>query len=209
VHRLFSLSGAVFVAITIAAIVGVDANAPSNDSTASEIAAFYDHATWRHALTAFALAATIPLVIVFAVELAETSSPSTRTPWSHVLIGGGVLTGAGIAVASLAHLALADAGDQGLRSGVLQALNLLDSDSWLVVNPGLGVLMLGAAGCMWSRAGAERWFARIALALGILLFVPFANFVALLGTLVWIFVVGLLRARARHGAPAASPVPAA
>lgn len=207
-HRVFSLCGVGFVAVTLAVILGIDANAPSNDSTAAEIVAFYDHGTWRHALAALALAATIPLLIVFAVELAETTGPATRTPWSHVLIGGSILTGATLAVTALVHFAVADAGDQGLPTGVLQTLNLLDGDSWVAFNPGFGVLMLGAAGCLWSRAGAERWLGRIALVLGLLLFVPFADFFALLGTLVWIAVVGILRARARSEAPVASPVPA-
>lgn len=208
-HRRFAFCGIAFVAVTIAVIVGLDANAPTNDSTAAEIVAFYDHGTWRHVLAALALAATTPLLIVFAVELAETASPTASTPWGHVLIGGSILTGAGLAVAALVHFAVADAGDQGLPTGVLQTLNVLDGDSWVAFNAGFGVLMLGAAGCLWSRAGAERWFGRIALVLGILLFVPFADFFALVGCLVWIAAVGILRARTRDEAPAASPVPAA
>ena len=59
-------------------------------------------------------------------------------------------------------------------------------------NAGFGVMMLGAAGCLLTRAGSYRWLGWIAVVLGIALFIPFADFIALILTLIWILVVSVL-----------------
>jgi predicted permease len=60
-------------------------------------------------------------------------------------------------------------------------------------NSGLGVMMLGAG---WAVvAGARllpRWLGWIAVVLGALLFIPFADFIALLLTLIWIIVASIM-----------------
>ena len=55
---------------------------------------------------------------------------------------------------------------------------------------------------------ARRRLGWIALALGVALFIPFADFVALLALLVWILVAGLVQARALRTTSTASPAPA-
>lgn len=192
-NRLFSLCGVALVVVTLVAVIGLESGSPSDVTTAADVVSFYDHDLWRHILASVLLTVSVPLVVLFAVALAETTGAGPGTRWSYVVVAGGVLVGAALLVAALVHFALADAGDEGLPAGVQQTLNIVDVDNWVLFNPALGVLMLGAAGCMWRRVGAERWLAKIALLFGLMLFVPFANFVALLGTLVWIAVVGVLR----------------
>jgi len=193
-NRVFSLCGVAFVVVTLVTVIGLESGSPSDATKAADIVSYYDHDLWRHILASVLLTVSVPLVVLFAVELAETTGRGTRTPWSYVLVAGGVLVGAALQVVALVHFALGDAGDQGLPVGVQQTLTILDIDNWILFNPAFGVLMLGAAGCMWRRAGAERWLAKVALLFGLMLFIPFANFPALLGTLVWIAVVGVLRA---------------
>ena len=84
---------------------------------------------------------------------------------------------------------------------------MLDADSWLAFNSAFGVMLLGAAGCLIPRLGRHRWLAWAALVLGILLFIPFADFFALILTLLWMIVVSIMLFRGSgifgEGAPAA------
>ena len=51
-------------------------------------------------------------------------------------------------------------------------------------------MMLGAAGLLISGAGARRVLGWTALVLGVALFIPYADFVALMVMLVWFIVAG-------------------
>ena len=88
-----------------------------------------------------------------------------------------------------------DAGDRNISPTALLALNALDGNTWMAFNPAFGVMMLGAAGLFRSSAGRQRWLGWVALVLGIALFFPFADFIALLGTLIWIVVTSATMAR--------------
>jgi hypothetical protein len=76
----------------------------------------------------------------------------------------------------------------------LQPLNALDADSWVLFNSGLGVLMLGAGASLLARR-AYPVLGWIALLAGILLFIPFADFFALLVSGLWIIVTGVIAFR--------------
>jgi hypothetical protein len=101
------------------------------------------------------------------------------------------------------HFALADGGNQRISPTALQALNSLDGNTWMAFIPGLGVMMLGAAGALLS-AGVHRWLGWTALVLGVVLFIPIAGFIAMLAALLWIAVTGVMLAR-RAGSPLQEP----
>ncbi len=89
---------------------------------------------------------------------------------------------------------------------------MLDGDSWIAWNSAFGVMMLGAGATVLTTA-LPRWMGWVALALGVLLFIPYADFFALLVTLIWIIVTSVYlyrqggepAARAATAAPAAGP----
>ena len=89
-----------------------------------------------------------------------------------------------VLVTAFVHFALANGGDEELSPSALEALNSLDGNAWMLFNPAFGVMMLGAAGVVLSGESL-RWLGWTALVLGVAAFVPFADFFALLGTLVW------------------------
>jgi hypothetical protein len=82
-------------------------------------------------------------------------------------------------VAAHGVLAVANGADH-LTPATLQGVNVIDSESWIVFNSALGVMMLGAAGSLIP--GGARALGWPALVLGIALFIPLADFVALLLT---------------------------
>jgi hypothetical protein len=85
---------------------------------------------------------------------------------------------------------------------------VLDAGSWVAWNGAFGVMMLGAAGCVITRARAHVWLGWAALVIGIALFIPFADFFALILMLVWIIVVSIILARGSWARSDAEALPA-
>ena len=202
-RRLFPLSGIAFVTLVVVSLL-VGGNTPGTDTSANDISSFYEANEVRQFVVCFALAATVPFLVFFAVALTEAAG---RSPWGHVTIAGAILAGGAILVTALIHFALADVAANDASADAVSALNALDGSTWVAFDAGFGVMMLGAAGLLLS-AGVMRWLGWIALVLGVAAFIPVADFVALLGTLIWIVVVSVLQARAPKTTHAASPAPA-
>jgi hypothetical protein len=196
-RKLFPLGGTVFVALALVAIVGVGGSTPSDSASGAELASFYDAHAVRQGASAFALAVSVPFLLFFGIGLARAIADGeggSGSAWSDVLVAGTVLAAAGVLLAATAHFALVNAGDNALAPGALQALNALDSNTWMAFNPALGVMLLGAGGALLA-AGSLRGLGWAAVVLGLAAFVPFADFFALLLTLVWIVVTGVAVAR--------------
>jgi hypothetical protein len=200
--RLLALSGFGFVILVVAAFGGLGEDTPSGSDPVETVRSFYTAHQNHQIAAAFVLAAAVPLVVLFSVGLAQAlwpADPARRPFWQIVLIGGGVLAGAMFAVAALCHFALADiAGKRAVSNGALQTLNELDSTSWFALDVGLGVLMLGAAGSLIPRTGAQRVLGWLALITGIALFIPYADFPALVATGLWILAMSVVLFRGRR-----------
>jgi hypothetical protein len=201
-NRLLSLSGFGFVILVIAAFSGLGEDTPGGGDSAEKVKSFYAAHQNHQIAAAFVLAAAVPLIVLFSIGLAQTlwpADPARQPFWQIVLIGGGVLAGATFAIAALCHFALADIADKrAVSNGALQTLNELDSNSWLALDVGLGVLMLGAAGSLIPRTGAQRVLGWLALIAGIALFIPYADFPALVATGLWILAMSVLLFRGRR-----------
>ncbi len=206
-RRVLPLSGIAFVVIALVAVIAIGGDTPTVGDSPQSMFDFYEDETVRQAIASFVFAASVPFVVLFAISLAaafrERGGDGARL-WRQTVVAGGVLTGAGILANAWIHFALADGADNGISPTALEALVTLDSDSWVAFNAALGVMMLGAAGCMIPSG--VRFMGWSALVLGIALFIPFADFFALLLTLIWIIVESVILYR---GAPAQTPTPLA
>ena len=180
------------------AFAGLGSDTPGADDSAAEISAYYDSHEVREMLAAFVLAASAPLFVIFGIWLATTLWPagsSSRSLWHTVLGVGSAVAGGGFIVAAFVHIALAQTANyDGISGGALQALAGLDENSWVAFNSGLGVMMLGAAGSVLaSRTHPVRGW--IALVAGIALFIPFADFFALIVSGLWIIWTSIALSR--------------
>jgi hypothetical protein len=196
-RRVLPLSGVAFVVLAVLAVVVLGGDTPANDASGAEVLSFYDAHSVRQGVAAFVFAVSVPFLVFFGVSLATTAWPEgadRRPVWQYVLIGGSALAGAVLLMSAWVHFALADGADNKLSPEALQGLNVLDADSWIAFNAGLGVMMLGAAGCVIPRvrAALPTWLGWTALVLGIALFIPFADFIALILTLLWLIVVSVM-----------------
>jgi hypothetical protein len=205
VERLLPLSGVAFVAVVLGAFLG-GGSTPGSESSASKVAAFYGAHSTRHFVVAIVLAFAAPFSVLFATSVVSAAGrDDRRDPWRLAVLAGASVAAALFLVSALIHFALADAGNQGVGGGAIRALNLLDADTWIGFNAGIGVLMLTIGGLrMTAGAAAPRWSGWSALILGVALFIPFADFVALLLTGVWILVESFRLARRVDALPLAS-----
>lgn len=205
-QRLLPLSGIAFVGLVVLSIA-IRGQTPGPSDSAAKIVAFYDENEVRQFITAFVFAATVPFLILFVVGLRAVTARADDRVWGHVAVAGAILAGGSIVITAAIHFALLDASTQdAVVKEAVVAVSSLEGSTWVAFNAGFGVMMLGAAGLLLS-AGGMRWLGWIALALGIALFIPVADFVALLATLVWIVVVSVLQVRAPRAAHAVSPAP--
>ncbi len=195
VRRSLPLSGIVFVVLLLLAIVGLGGDTPETKASADEVMSFYGDEGVRQGIASFVLAASAPFLVFFGLSFASRLWPANgrqRSVWERVLVAGSVLAAGATLVAALIHFALVDGADQEVSPTALQALNLLDGNVWLPFNSGLGVMMLGAAGLLLAGTRMPRWLGWVALVLGFALFIPFADFIALIVSLIWILAVSVM-----------------
>lgn len=200
VRRLLPLSGVAFVVIGIVAIL-ISGESPSSGASTTEVIDFYDDNEVANFIAVFILAAATPFLVIFGATLAAASAEAGggRAVWERVLLGGAAVQAGILLMMAAIHFALVDGANQDdVSAEATQALNLIDGNTWVAFNAGFGIFMLGAAGCLLGRAQRvlPEWLAWAALVFGICLFIPYADFIALLLTLVWIIVASILLFRA-------------
>ncbi len=199
-RRRLPLSGIVFVVLVVVPVVALGGDHPESDGSAAEVVDAYADDVVRQGMAAFLLAASAPFVVFFgsalAARLGLNGGHQHRPIWERIVLAGSAVTASALVVAALIHFALADGADQGVSPTALQTLNVLDNNVWLPFNSGLGVMMLGAADLLLTERVLPRWLGWVALVLGIALFIPFADFIALLAALVWILLGSVMLYRA-------------
>ncbi len=206
IRRLLPLSGIVFVALMVVAVVVLGGDTPGSDDSGAEVSAFYADEMVQQGIASFVLAAAAPFIVFFASALAAhlgLGSHQQRPVWERVVLAGSAVTASATVVAALIHFALADGADNDASPEALQALNVIDANVWLPFNSGLGVMMLGAAGLLLTERVLARWLGWVALLLGIALFVPWADFFALVLTLLWVIATSVMLFRGSSSANSA------
>jgi hypothetical protein len=198
--RLFPLSGIAFVGLLVASLL-VGGDTPDSGAAAGEVASFYDDGLARQYLGTFLLAAAAPFLVLFGVGLAEAVS-SVASQWGDVVRAGAILAAVAVLLSAAIHLAVVDGGDNDISESALQALNTLDGNTWIAMTSAIGVLFLGAAGAMLS-AGSRRLLGWSALVLGVALFLPFVDLVAIIPSALWVVVASVVIARGRASNEAA------
>lgn len=212
IRRLLPLSGIAFVVLVVVPVVVLGGDHPESGGSGAEVVDAYADDVVQQGMAAFLLAASAPFIVFFASALAARLGLNGGRPhrpiWERVVLAGSAVTAAAAVAAAWVHFALADGADQDVSPTALQALNVLDNNVWLPFNSGLGILMLGAAGLLLTERVLSRWMGWLALALGVALFIPFVDFIALVVALVWIIVASvMLYAAADRGATPVSNSP--
>jgi hypothetical protein len=195
-QRLFPLSGIAFVALIVSSLA-VGGDTPDSGASVAEVGAFYDGDLARQYVSTFLLAAAAPFAVLFGVGLASAVGDGARARWGEIVRAGAILVAGAVLLAAGIHIAVVDGGDSGISETALQALNTLDGSTWIAMTSAVGILLLGSAGAMLS-SGSQRVLGWCALVLGLALFLPFLDLVAIIPTALWIVVASIVVARGRE-----------
>jgi hypothetical protein len=205
-RKLAPCSGIALVVLVAVSVV-LGGSTPSSTADGAKVASYYDTHQARLFVVSFLFGLAAFAAVLFASWLARSlRSDDGMSVADRVVLGGGVMFAAALGFVGAANFALADS-PKKVSAPALQALNLLMNDSWVFWNAALGVFMLGAAGACLTSAASYRWLGRIAVVLGIALFIPFADFFALLASGLWIVAATIVLAR-RGESPAYAQAPA-
>jgi hypothetical protein len=204
IARLFPLGGMAFVGLLVASLL-VGGDTPASGASANEVASFYSDDLGRQYASTFLLAAAAPFAVLFGVGLAAALSDGTRPRCEDVVRAGAILAAGAVLLAAGIHVAVLDGGDNDVSETALQALNVLDGNTWIAMTSAVGVLLLGAAGAMLS-SGTQRVLGWSALVLGVALFLPFVDFVAIIPSALWIVVASIAIGRRQARAAAVDGV---
>jgi hypothetical protein len=201
IRRLLPLSGIVFVGLVILGVL-LGGSTPGTTAPGREVASYYDSHGARLFIEAFVLTAAGLFAVLFGATLGRFLSPAetASSVWQRVALGGSTLVAAAAGLVATITFALADSPTK-IQGSALQALNLFANDTWVLLNGALGVLMVGAAGSWLTSARRDRWLGWVALVLGIALFIPFADFIALLVSGLWIIVASVVLFRDQDNQP--------
>jgi len=200
--RVAPLSGLLAVVLTVVGFL-VLGDTPDVDATGREVGSFYDAHQGRTWLCLYLLVLAGALFVFFAAYLARVvrSRPSSGDWLRRVVMAGGVLIAAGFWTGAAINLALVDLADKSsARDATLQALNALSEDFFIPFVGGMGLLLLGA-GLATVRAASTilpLWLGWAAVALGVLVFIPWIGFFAFMLSGLWTIVVSVLLARRPH-----------
>lgn len=195
IGRLAPLSGLVGVLMVIVSFAVLGGDTPGSGDSGTVVDTFFSAHQGREFASSIVLAAVAPFLVIFGASLALALWPGDgmrSALWQLVLVAGSAIAGAAFAISGMVQFSVADAADQSSAGpATVQALNILTADTWVAFNAGLGVMMLGAAGTLLS---CRAWpvMGWIALAAGIALFIPFADFIGLIVTGLWIMAASVL-----------------
>lgn len=206
--RIALASGIAFSVVTVIAFVvlGHATSSPKISSSPAKIASFYIAHHGDEQAAAYLLAVTATLLAVF-VTSSRPLIRTTRSTWSTLFLGGGLVASASFLFAGAVHLALAAAASHHLAPSALQALNALDINTGLAFTAGVGIMLLGAAATLSTRADALRVIGWIALPLGIVNLTP-AGVAVFPLTALWIIATGILLTRRSDASIGESATPA-
>lgn len=197
--RVAPLTGLVAVALTVAGFL-LFGDTPAYDAPGREVGAYYDDHQARLGVSLYLLVLASVLFVFFAAHLARlVRGVPPAGEWLHrVVLVGGALIAVGFLVGAALTLALLDLADKSSATGpALQALNAINEDFFIPFVAGMGLMLL-ATGLATVRATASplpRWLSWAAVALGVLVFIPWVGFVAFILAGVWVAVVSVLLAR--------------
>lgn len=205
--RLAPLTGLVAVVFTVIGFL-LFGDTPAYDAPGRQVRFYYSDHQGQLGTSLYFLVLASVLFVFFAAYLSRTvrDLPSGGD-WLHwAVLAGGVLIAVGFLVGAALTLALLDLSDKSSASNdALQALNAVNEDFFIPFVGGMGVMLL-ATGLATVRAEGSplpRWLSWAAIALGVLVFIPWVGFFAFMLAGVWVAVASILLAR--RPAPATGP----
>ena len=204
-QRLAPLSGILFVVLVAVGFIPVGGETPDVNDSASKVVSFWtDHHDKEVAAALLVGLGAIFLAIFVATlrqRIRDDDAPADM--WSNLILIGGTASVVGFLVAVGFHISLADGGDHHYSAQAMQALNVLDNDSFFAFAIPIGLMLLGAAGATLKGGVLPTWLGWVALVIGIAIFTP-VGFIGFGLSGIWIIVASILLSMSGETAPASA-----
>lgn len=207
--RLAPFTGAVFVVLAIAAVIGSGEETPKASASASKVVAFYikHHSAIERGAILFAL--TFLALVLFAGALRSylrrasgCEGLAAMVLAGAILMAVGALTGTGVEYGIAHNL-------HDLSPETVKTLNFVSMELFLPVLAGGFIFGVCAGLAILRGADLPNWLGWIAVLLGIAAIIPPASFIALGVLVLWSLAVTIVMYR-RSGEPTVtSATPAA
>ncbi|MEU0414412.1 hypothetical protein ABZ307_42515 [Streptomyces griseorubiginosus] len=173
---------------------------PEYDAPGRQVRFYYADHQGQVGTSLYLLVIAAVLFVFFAAYLSRAVRDLTPGGgWLHrAVLAGGVLIAGGFLAGAALTLALLDLSDKSSATPqALQALNAVNEDFFVPFVVGMGVMLL-ATGLATVRAADSplpRWLSWAAIALGVLVLVPWVGFFAFMLAGVWVIIASILLAR--------------
>jgi hypothetical protein len=203
--RLAPLTGVIFAALVVVAIL-TGGETPDANASPARVIAYYGSHRSEVETSGVVFALAFLFVVLFAGTL---RSYLRRTPAAEglaaIVLAGGVLMAVGVFMAVSAEYGLAH-NLHDLTPATAQTLSVLSNELFLPVLGGAFLFAIGSGLAILRGARLPRWLGWVAIVLAIAVLIPPASFPALLVFAIWSVIVSVLIYR-RTG-PDASGLPA-
>jgi hypothetical protein len=206
--RFAPLSGLLFVVLLVIGFIPLGGDTPGVDDSPAKIISFYnDHQTKEIFAVVFVALAALFLAL-FAVAIRNYLREAGGGDfWPTVSFVGAVVGVAGFLVAAGTHFALIDGANlshgRTLGPDAMAALNAIDNDNFFAFSLPLSIMLLGAAGAVFTGGGLPKWMAWVAVVLFVISFTP-AGFIGFGLAGIWIIIASVMMYRRSSPTPAAA-----
>lgn len=200
------LTGALFVLGVVGAYFAWGGT-PDGDASPGTVIAHYTAHRTQGIVAAIVLAVMTVPALAFAARLRERArlAMGADSTLSNLVFGAGVLMAMGFLAAAVIHLALADYA-RVLDPSAAQALNALDGDSFVLLVPGIGTLVLAGSLIAIRSSLLPTWLGWAGIPVAVAMFTP-VGFFAMAVAGVWVIVISvLLWARGDSGSSRRLPI---
>ncbi|HEY7255321.1 MAG TPA: hypothetical protein VH476_01445 [Solirubrobacterales bacterium] len=208
-RNLVSLTGALFVVLTLIAFFAIGGSTPEGDDSAQKVVSFYSDHESKEMIAAVVLALAAVALIFFAATLKQRLDAASSEPGilPTVALGAGIIASGGFATAATVHFALAEYASD-IEPSAAQALNALDSDFFLPFVMGLATLILAVS--LWllkNRLLLPTWLGWAGIFIFVISFTPL-GFIGFGLAGIWVIVISIMLYLRDETAGVGTPAPA-
>ena len=186
--RWMLLAGPLFTVLAIASLsLGAT---PSETTSAAEVVEKVKDDETSIVVSGFIAGPAAAVLLVFVSRLRAGIDDRARAARS-LLVAGGTVVAAGLAVAGSVLLALTTAADKGFE-GAAQSLNVLNASMWIPVVIGIAAMLFGAGLAVLRTGILPAWLGWVAAVVGVVSVLGPGGFLGFFVMPLWVGLAGIL-----------------
>lgn len=196
IDKRWALSGVAFFVLYIVGFIILGGGTPGEDSKIEKVMSYYRDNRGRSLAAVVMVAVAAISIVFFASYVRQTlRGPSGDDIPSSIILGGGILTSAGMLLMAAVRFALVSAAHSS-QNDVTRVLNSLDNNDFFILVGGLATLFLGSGiAILLGATPLPRWLGWTSLVLGIVTLAGPLGMIAFFLAPVWVLLVAIMVSR--------------